>query len=508
MPRLPGCKHLFALCSALLFPFLSPAQAQDTLITNVLLIDGTGGPPTTGALRIAGDRIAAVGDLAIGADDIVHDGNGLVLAPGFIDTHSHHDSGLHEDPAATEAITQGITTIVVGQDGTSQHPLADFFARREATPTTVNLASFSGHNILRSLSVGPASAPADPASLERMKRMLQADLDAGALGLSTGLEYEPGIYSDTDEVLALAKVAAAAGGRYFSHMRSEDADFYNALRELIFIGRRAGIPVHISHMKLASRSLWGTAGQVLQVLDQARAVGIDVTADIYPYTFWQSTLQVLFPERDFTDRAAARFALTELTTPEGMRLTRYDADGALVGKTIAEIAISRNEDPADTYLWLISRSMNAPQALRGESVMGESMTERDIQVLMRWPHMNFGSDGALKGAHPRGAGTFPRVLSRYVKELDVMALETAVRKATQLAALHSGIAKRGSLRPGYYADLVLFDPATVRDRATVDDPHAVSDGIAAVWVNGELVLQDGNISAARPGRVLRRQDAY
>ena len=496
----PACLVIF-LCAGL----VSEALAQQTiLIKNALLFDGSGDEPRSASVRLAGDRIAAVGDLRELHNDVIVDAGGMALAPGFIDTHSHHDRRLDEDTAATAAISQGITTIVVGQDGNSEYPLADFFARRAANPATVNIASYSGHSTLRSLAVRPVTGKPGEASLERMQAMLQSDLDAGALGLSTGLEYEPGMYAESGELLALAKIAAAAGGRYSSHMRSEDTKLYNALREVIFIGRRAAIPVHISHMKLASRSLWGSASKVLQVLDQARAVGIDVTADIYPYTYWQSTMQVLMPERDFTDLRAAEFALTELTTPEGMRLTSYAADPTLVGSTIAEIAKDRGEEPAVTYLWLINQSINAGDGKHHESVTGESMTEEDIRVLMNWEHMNFCSDGALKDSHPRGAGSFPRVFSRYVKEMGAMPFESAVRKATSVAAKHVGLQNRGYIRADYFADLVLFDPETIADRATVAEPHAQAAGIRAVWVNGQQVYDDGGVTSVRPGRVLRR----
>jgi N-acyl-D-amino-acid deacylase len=502
--RVKVISSLSAVICLLLISGLLAAQDRATLISNVLLVDGSGAAPRQGAVRLAGDKITAVGELSALPDEVVFDGNGLVLAPGFIDTHSHHDHGMDDDSAATEAISQGITTVVVGQDGSSVHPLRDLFAKRAASPASINIASYSGHNTLRALAVHPQNGPASEAQLLTMQQMLQADLDAGALGLSTGLEYDPGIWSDTDEVLALANVAAAAGGRYISHMRSEDVRFWDALRELIFIGRRADIPVQISHMKLASRSLWGSAAKVLQVLDQSRAVGIDVTADIYPYTYWQSTLLVLLPAGFFNDRDAAEFALTELSSAAGMRLTRFDADPALVGMTIADIAESREEEAADTYLWLINTSINAGEGMRRESVMGESMSEDDIGVLMNWAHTNFCSDGALKDGHPRGAGSFPRILSRYVREQGVMPLQTAIHKATALAANHTGIENRGYIREGFYADLVMFDPDTIADRATVENPFATPVGIKAVWVNGELVVHDGVVSDARPGRVIRR----
>lgn len=476
------------------------------LVLGARVLDGTGRPPALLDVRWVGDRITELGDLEPRPGEAVLDGAGLFLAPGFIDTHSHHDRGLREEPEARGAVSQGITTIVVGQDGGSPHPLGPWLDDLEQAPVAVNVAAFTGHNTLRERVLGDDwRRAATPDEVERMAALLRADLEAGALGLSTGLEYDPGIYAHPDEVLALARVAADEGGRYISHLRSEDRTLDAALEELIEIGRQTGMPVQVSHMKLAMKGLWGQAGRVLERLERARAEGIDVTADVYPYTFWQSTMTVLLTERDFTDRAAFAYALDEMVPPEGMIVARYAPDPSVEGATLAEVAERWGTDPVDTYMRLVAGREEARAAGRdaSESVLATSMDPADVDALLRWPHSNVSSDGALAGAHPRGWGAFPRVLAA-VRERDLMSWEQAVHRMTGLAAAHMGLPDRGVLRPGAIADLVLFDPETVTDRATTEDPHRPADGIVQVWVAGRPVWRDGAPTGERPGRVLRR----
>jgi N-acyl-D-amino-acid deacylase len=340
----------------------------------------------------------------------------------------------------------------------------------------------------------------------RMREIVEREMRAGALGLSTGLEYDPGIYSTRDEVIALARAVAPFGGRYISHIRSEDRDFWKAIDEIVAIGREARIPVQISHVKLAMRSLWGQTDSLLRTLDRARAAGVDVTADVYPYTYWQSTLTVLFPERDFANRATAELVLREIAAPEGLLMSRFAPDSTYVGKTVADIARLRGTDAATTLMALIRETQEAERAGRpsGESVIGTSMDERDVARLIAWPHANICSDGELAGRHPRGFGAFPRVLGRYVREQGVIGLPDAVRKMTSLAAAHVGITDRGRVAPGYFADLVLFDPGTVIDRATPTAPREPSSGIRTVWVNGDVVYDAGRTTGHHSGRVIRR----
>ena len=486
------------------------AAAAGTLITNIALIDGSGTPARRASVRIQGERIVAVGDatpLAPASGERVIDGGGLTLAPGFIDTHSHADRALTRGSDALGALSQGITTVVVGQDGGSPFPLAEFFSRLEAVHTPVNVASYVGHGTIRDRVMGSDfRRHARPDELARMESLVGDELRAGALGLSSGLEYDPGIYSSRDEVLALAKVAAGMGGRYISHIRSEDRAFWDAIDEIVQIGRNARLPVQVSHMKLAMKGIWGRADSLLAILDRARASGVDISADVYPYRYWQSGLTVLFPERNFEDRAAADFALDQVSPPDEITLTRYDPNPTYAGKTIAEIARLRGEEPAVTLMALIRDAEAAEKAGRpsGETIIAASMIEPDIERLLAWPQSNICTDGELDGRHPRGFGTFTRVLGRYVRERRVMALQEAIRKMTSLAADHVGIRERGRVAPGQYADLVLFDPAVVADRATPENPHAISVGIAKVWVNGVLAYEDAKVTGARAGRVVKR----
>ncbi len=478
------------------------------LIANALVADGTPGPARIADVRIAGDRIVEVGDLTAEPGEEVLDAGALVLAPGFIDTHSHADSGLAEHPDALIAVSQGITTVVVGQDGRSGSPLEELFAELENRGIIINVASFSGHGTLRQeVMGGDFKRPATAEEIAAMAALLAADMEAGALGLGTGLEYDPGIYSTTDEVLALARIAARHGGRYTSHLRSEDRYFWEAVEEILRIGREARIPVQISHMKLAMRSSWGQAERLLARLDEARAEGVEVTADVYPYTFWQSSLTVLFPDRNYEDPEAAAFAVSEVSTPERMLIPQFDPEPALAGKTLAEIAALRGTDAATTLIDLIHETFAMVEktgATEVESVIAESMVEEDVERFLQWPFTNVCTDGELAGSHPRGAGSFPRVLGRYVRERGVLSLGEAVHRMTQRAARSMGFAERGRIAPGMYADLVLFDPETVIDQATVDEPHELADGIVKVWVNGRVVYQNGQATEERPGHVLRR----
>jgi N-acyl-D-amino-acid deacylase len=486
---------------------LPRADVDSRLIANVLIVDGSGAPAEAGAVRIRKGRIAERGNLEALPGETVVDGGGLVLAPGFIDTHSHADDHLFEQPGALAAVSQGITTAVFGQDGGSPFPLLDFRFRLLEQPAAINVAAYSGHNTLRERVMGADyRRPATETELHEMALLLERDLEAGALGLAAGLEYDPGIYSNTIELAALARVAAAQGGRYISHIRSEDRRFEQALDEIIAIGQAADLPVQISHIKLAMTSLWGRANEVLERLDAARAAGVDVTADVYPYEYWQSSMMVLLPERDITDRAEVEFMLREIAPPEGMWFTRYDPEPAYVGKTLADVAAARGTDPATAFMDLIaaSEAMRAETGQQSDMIIGTSMRPDDVAALILWPHSNICTDGALTDLHPRGAGAFTRVLGRYVREQGLLSLEEAVRKMTSLAADHMGFTDRGRIQPGMAADLVLFDPATVVDNATPQDPAALSSGIEKVWVNGVVVYDGGRETGARPGRFLAR----
>jgi len=482
-------------------------DAPGFLITNVEVIDGSGSAAYPANVRISAGLISAIGALEACSDETVVDGGGQVLAPGFIDTHSHADGLILEQRDALNSVSQGITTVIVGQDGGSEYPLADFYSKLEALPATINVASYVGHNTIREEVLGEdyqRVATEDEVAI--MADMLESELDSGALGLATGLEYEPGIYSETSEVLALAQVAADAGGRYISHVRSEDRWFEDAIDEIILIGRETGMPVQISHMKLAMTRLWGSAAETLAKLDKARSEGVDITADIYPYEFWQSTMMVLLPERDFTDRSAIEGVFDEIAPAEGIWMTRYEPNPEFVGKSLPEIAGVLEVDTVDAFTHLAAEAerWEEENGRSAEMIIATSMKDSDIGELMAWSETNICTDGGLNDLHPRGAGSFPRVLGRYVRDDQLMSIETAVHKMSGLSAEHMGFSDRGLIRTGMVADLVLFDPDTVIDQATPEQPDALSDGIESVWVAGELVYRAGATTDARPGRVIRR----
>ncbi|MBS0570974.1 MAG: D-aminoacylase [Proteobacteria bacterium] len=496
-----------------LIPFLwscllacQQAAAAGFVVRNAVVVDGTGAAAQRVDVRITGNRIAAIGRLSPQRGEQVIDAHGLVLAPGFIDTHSHHDGDLKAHPDALPVVSQGVTTIVIGQDGFSDTPLAESFRQREASPVAINIASYSGHNTLREKVMGKDfKHAATPAQVEAMRRLLVADMKAGALGLSTGLEYDPGLYSTRAEVLALARAVAPYGGRYISHMRSEDRHVWEALDELLTIGREAKIPVQVSHAKLAMTDWWGQADRFLGLLDKARADGVEATLDVYPYDSWHSELIVLWPERDFENRATAEFVLKHLAPADGLRLSSFAPDPSYVGKTVADIARLRGTDEPATVMALIRESQAANSRAQ---VVSRSMDERDIDKFVTWPNSNICSDGSIDSLHPRGIGTFPRVLRVYVREKKLLTLEQAVHKMTSVAARHMGFRDRGEIRVGAAADLVLFDPQTVADRATYDNPREPSVGIERVWVNGTTVFEDGKATGAHPGQVLRRRGTH
>ena len=494
---------LFSGCSRESDPVAPPTS---WLISNARIIDGSGSPGFTGAVRIQEGVIKEIGDLAPLAGERTVDAQGKVLAPGFIDTHSHADSDLFEMPGALPAVSQGVTTDVVGQDGSSPWPLSDYFQKLEQYPAALNIAAYSGHNTLRSNVMGKDfRRDANDDEVKAMSAMLERDMSAGALGLATGMEYDPGIYSDPSEVLILAKVAAGHGGRYISHMRSEDRWFEDALEEIIEIGRQTGMPVQISHFKLAMKRLWGKAPETIARLEQARAEGIDITADIYPYEYWHSNLMVLLPGRDPNDRKAVELALAEIAPPEGLWFTDFPPHPEYVGMKLTEVAKLRGKDPVTTFMEVVKESTEWEERTgEGDNIIGTSMLDDDVKQLLLWPHTNVCTDGGLVSLHPRARGSYPRILGRYVRDEHLMPLETAVHKMTGLAAAHMGIADRGILVAGAAADMVLFDPDTIIDHATPQEPELLSTGVLTVWVNGQPVFSDGKITGNHPGQVIKR----
>ncbi len=469
------------------------------LITNIQLVDGTGLPAVKSNVRIVDDLIRDFGDLKPYPNETVTDGNGMVLAPGFIDSHSHHDWGLREQPNCLAATNQGITTIVVGQDGSST-PIDTIQARIKARPVSINIGTYTGHATLRSKVMNDLARNATQKEIDSMSNMLTREMDKGSLGLATGLEYEAAFYSNRDEVVTLAKAAAARGGRYISHMRSEDQNIENAIDEIITIGREAKIPVQISHFKIAMRSKWGTSAKIIGQLERARQQGVNITADVYPYTMWSSTPRVLFPKKDFDNLASAEYATREYFDPASSVMTDYPSNKSYEGKTVTEIGKLNNESPAQALLRIIRET--SAQGMGG-AIVGTSMSEEDISNFIRWEHSNICSDGAIDG-HPRGHGAFTRVLGRYVREQKLIPMEKAIYKMTGLTAENVGITDRGLIVRGYFADLVLLNPATVIDNATITNATALSTGIEKVWVNGKVVYDGKKAVDNFPGRFVER----
>lgn len=477
-------------------------QKFEAVIRNAVIYDGSGKAAYKGDVGINADTIAFVGDLSKATGTTEVDAKGMALTPGFIDTHSHHDWGMFEIRDMPSCVSQGITTIVVGQDGGSNFPLRDFYSKVEAAKVAVNVASYTGHNTLRdSVIAGDFKRFCTPEEIEKMKTMVKLDMEEGSLGLSTGLEYDPGIFSHPDEVIELAKVAAESNGRYISHIRSEDRYFWKALDEIINIGAVTKMPVQISHTKLAMKSIWGQSDRLIKRLDSARAAGINLTADIYPYAYWQSTMTVLFPNRDFKNRKTAEFILNEIAPSDGMLIGRYSPDTSYVGKTLTEIAALRKTDPPKTLMDLIAE---IEEKKGDESIIATSMEEKDIAEIMKWPYTNICSDGSGVGRHPRGYGAFTKILRQYVRDEKVLSLEDGIRRMTSLASDNLGISKRGRIEVGNFADLVLFDPATVADKSTPKKPQLQSVGIEKVWVNGVEVFAQGETTKKYPGRIIRR----
>lgn len=490
---------LFALVAAL-GAAQPPAQTPGILISSGTLIDGSGAPPRSASIRLRGDRIVEIGPaLKPDPGEQVIDATGLTVAPGFIDVHSHADRGIEQDPGAGSQVRQGITTALVGQDGGSAMPVSEFLERIDTLHPAINYASSVGHGTVRSLVMGADyKRPATPAEIETMKALVNRGMLDGAVGLSSGLEYDPGFYAKPGELVELARVAARHGGFYSSHVRDEENGVLDAWREAIDVGRRAGLPVNISHAKLASRPVWGKAAEALQVLEEGRRAGVDVTADWYPYTYWQSSLYVLIPDRDFENRAKWETGLDEIGGAGNVLVTGYRPDPSYNGRTLQQIADAASQDPVTLIIEMIRK------AGPGIGIIGTSMTDADLDRIFAHPQVLICSDGGLSGRHPRGYGAFPRVLGRYVRERGLVPLEEAIAKMTSRTAALIGLTDRGLLASGKYADVVVFDARTIIDRGTPQDPSQAPVGIRHVVVNGSLVLHDGQPTAARPGRALRR----
>ena len=542
-------KRLILPTAAFLVACSSGAGRFDILIRGGSVLDGTGAPARVTDVGIRGDIIARIGDLSAASATQEIDATGLVVSPGFIDMHSHSDRTLLVDGRALSKVMQGVTTELLGESGsvapvfessrgddTDWTTFAEYFARLERQGTSVNVLSTVGSGALRAGVIGLNDEPATPEQLEEMKQHVEQAMLDGAFGLSSGLIYVPNKYASTEELIELAKVAARHGGFYTSHMRDEADELVAGVEEAVRIGREAGLPVHILHFKFSGTrsrmhhdvSPFRTA---VDVVEKARAEGLDVYADVYPYLASSSTLNLRLPEwtqEGGGSALAARLRDPELRprihqevaehlakgipagTPETVLLsrTRHEPHQRYQGMTIAQIADAMGIEGADAILELVEKSEG------GAGAIYFGIREDDLEYALTLPWTSIGSDGsalapegelARSHPHPRSYGTFPRVIARYVRERGVLTLAEAVHKMTGLSASQLGLADRGTLAEGMKADIAVFDPGAVRDLATFEDPHQLAEGIEYLLANGELVLDGGAHTGALPGRVIRRR---
>ena len=502
----------------------SQQPTLDLIITNALLIDGTGAPARRADIGIALGRIARIGDLAGAQARARIDAGGQVVSPGFIDVHTHADN-LANSPLAPNFVRMGVTTIVAGNCGSSALDVREALDRIAVAGPTVNFATLIGHNTVRSAVMGSSEREPTADELERMKASIAKAMADGAVGFSTGLQYVPGTYAKSAEILELAR--AAAGGLYATHMRNEGTALQDAVRESIDVARALGMRLQISHLKVDSPSRWGASAAALRLIDDARAQGVDVRADQYAYTAGASSLSIRFPSwaleggddrvrerlNDATTWVRIKKEMIGLYEERGFKdlswaaVASYRPDPSLNGLSMKDVAQKlEGSTTADAQLEAARKLMIGG----GASMVYHFMSEDDIERIMKHPQVAVASDsGVLQpGAgvpHPRGNGNTVRVLGEYVRERKVITLEEAVRKMTSLPARHFGFRDRGEIREGAAADLVVFDPARVRDRATYAAPHAAPDGILHVLVNGLFVVRDGEPTAERPGVVLRSE---
>ena len=518
------------LCLLLGIAPLSPAvqsPTYDLLIRNGRIVDGTGNAWFRGDVALRGDTIAAVGKLDGATARRVIEANGQIIAPGFVDTHSHARRQIFEETKAENYIRQGVTTAIEGPDGSSPLPLKPFFDQLRQARIAINIGALVGQGSIREKVIGLVNRPATAEELEKMKALVKEAMEHGALGLSTGLFYVPGNYTPTEEVIELAKVAGRMGGIHTSHMRDEAANVLKSVAETIAIGERGGLPTQVTHHKIVGKNNWGRSVDTLRLIAEARARGVDVTIDQYPYTASSTGLVMLLPQwsqeggqrelvkrlEDPATRARIKAAVVESIKfdrggdPKNVFIARCSWDQSLEGKNLAEITKARGrstsfEDAAETALELVAKG--------GASAIFHAINEDDLLRILKDPLTMVASDGGVeilkRGVpHPRSYGTFARVLGVYVREKRVLSLEDAIRKMTSLPAARFGPQDRGLLRPGMKADVVIFDAERVRDKATFAEPHQYAEGFSFVIVNGTVVLDDGKMTEARTGQVLLGQ---
>ncbi len=497
-------KRIVLICLiALSAAALAAASAQNEkpnsiLIAGGTLIDGSGAPRRAADVRIVGDTIKEVGKLKAQAGERVIEARGLVVAPGFVDIHNHSDRGFTNDPTARSQILQGITTIAVGPDGGSPWPIGEYLERCEKLRLATNVIAFVGHATVRQRVMGQGfKRAATETEIARMLDLVEQGMREGAVGLSTGLEYDIGHPATTEEVIVLARMAAKYNGIYMSHVRDEADLAFDAFREAIRIGREAELPVQISHIKLGTVGVWNKAREVVKMIEDARRGGLDITADCYPYDAWASTITVLIPSRRHDDPAAVKKGLDDVGGGANVLITNCAAHRDYEGKTLDEIAKAQGRTAVDVYIQIVKDG--------GAGVVCKSMTEPDIKTFYQQRWVMVSSDGGIGMRHPRGAGTFPRVLGRYVREQKWLTLEEAIRKMSAFPAWRLGLRDRGVIKAGMKADVVIFDQSRVIDHSTLTQPLLDPSGISSVFVNGVAVVSGGNVTSERSGMVLRNK---
>ena len=497
-----GSRILRSLAIVIALALLPPGTAAQVnrrswTIVGADLADGSGRALRRANVRFVGDRVVSVGPGVPQRGDTIVNGAGLVVAPGFIDIHNHSAEELANDPAAATQVAQGITTLVVGPDGGSPWPIGEYLAERRRSPAAVNVAAFAGHATVRRLVMGDDfKRPARADEVARMAMLVDQAMREGAMGLSSGLEYEVGGYAETSELVELSKVAAKYGGVYMSHIRDEADKSFDALREAIAIGERARIPVQISHIKLGTVGVWHKAAEAIAIVEAARKRGVDVTADEYPYNAWSSTITVLVPDKRYDYPPSVEKALADVGGAANVLIVRHAAHPDYEFRTLDAVAKDRKMTPVELFIQIVRDG--------GAGVVCTSMVDDDMRAFYQQVWVMVASDGGIGTRHPRGAGTFPRVLGRYVRDERWLTLPEAIRKMTSAPAERLKLAQRGRIVAGAFADLVLFNPKTVVDRSTFSEPSILPAGIEKVFVGGELVWDGGKPVSARPGQVLVR----
>lgn len=519
---------LFVALLPLLPVFISPSRAvgaeYDALIINGRVVDGTGNPWSYASVGIKGDRIVKVGAIDPARAARVIDAKGMIVAPGFIDVHTHVEGSLADNPTADNFAYMGVTSMVTGNCGSSDTNAGDFLAKLEAKAISVNIATLIGHGSVRREVMKEEDRDPRPEELDRMREIVDRAMREGAVGMSTGLIYVPGTYAKTAEVVELAKVVARHGGIYATHMRDEGNKVTDSIKETLAIGEQAGLPVDISHFKVSSKKLWGASRTTCQMIADARARGQQVTVDQYVYTASSTSLSTMLPSwaleggrdkakqrlDDTETRAKIKREMIDSIRKSGFKdfsyavVSGYRTDTSYEGKSITEITrMARGKTGPEEEAEQIITMYLAGSA----GMIYHKMNEADVERIIAQPFTMIASDSGVirmnNGApHPRGYGNNARVLASYVREKKLIGLEDAVRKMTSLPAATFKLWDRGLIRPGMAADIVIFDESKVADRATFDRPHQYAEGFAYVLVNGQLVIDGGKHTRATPGRAL------